>query len=53
MPIVPVAFDYKTKSVVLHEAVYPTMPVDELVNDLKMWYSGFEGKNPEGGVQAP
>lgn len=51
VPIVPVAFDYSTKSVVFGEIVGTEKTVDQVVKDLKKWYSQFQGKNPEMGVR--
>jgi len=53
IPMVPVGFDYKTKRVVMHEPMFVDKPVDELILELKMWFSQFEGKNPEWGVRKP
>jgi 1-acyl-sn-glycerol-3-phosphate acyltransferase len=53
IPIVPVAFDYKTKRVVIHEPIWAEAPVEEMILDLKKWFSGFTGKNPENGVRYP
>ena len=53
IPIVPVAFDYKTKTVVISEPIFPIKPVDEMVIDLKKWFSKFEGKIKEYGVRFP
>jgi len=53
VPIVPVAFDYKAKRVVMHEPIFTDKPADETIQYLKNWYSQFEGKNPEWGVKHP
>ncbi len=51
IPIIPVAFDYKNKQVIMGDVVRTTKEVEEVVSDLKVWYSQFEGKNPENGVR--
>ena len=53
IPIVPVAFDYKSKTVVIHEPIWTNKPVEEVIYDLKVWFSQFTGKNPEWGVKHP
>ena len=53
VPFVPVAFDYKTKRVVMHEPMFTEKTVEETIHYLKTWYSQFEGKNREWGVNKP
>ncbi len=53
IPMVPVGFDYKTKRVVVHEPIFAEKPVEDLIYELKTWFSQFEGKNPELGVRKP
>jgi 1-acyl-sn-glycerol-3-phosphate acyltransferase len=54
VPVFPVGFDYKTKTVKLGEKVWAKdVEVDQLVYDLKTWYSTIEGKNKEWGVRKP
>ncbi|MCB9262466.1 MAG: 1-acyl-sn-glycerol-3-phosphate acyltransferase [Flavobacteriales bacterium] len=50
VPIVPVAFDYKTKTVTMREPMNTDMSVEETIDELKKWYSHFQGKNPQNGV---
>lgn len=51
IPIIPVGFDYPSKTVVLGEAVFATEPVDDVVKALKKWFSQFTGKIPSNGVR--
>jgi 1-acyl-sn-glycerol-3-phosphate acyltransferase len=51
IPIIPVAFDYKSKQVVVHEPMRMTEPVEEVIYKLKKWFSQFEGKNAMKGVK--
>ena len=44
VPVVPVAFDYSKKVVVLHEAFYPTGDIDLDFKILKANYKGIIGK---------
>ena len=50
IPIIPVAFDYPTKTVVMHEPIWANEPVDDLIKKLKRWHSQFKGKNASQGV---
>lgn len=44
VPIIPIAFDYAKKEVVLHEAFYPTGKIDLDFKILKANYNGIIGK---------
>jgi len=44
IPIIPIAFDYFKKQVVLHEAFYPTGNIEEDFKILKANYKGVIGK---------
>ncbi|MFT4523588.1 MAG: 1-acyl-sn-glycerol-3-phosphate acyltransferase [Bacteroidia bacterium] len=48
--ILPVAFDYSTKTVVLGETKRAEGDVHEFVDVLKSWFTQFKGRNPEDGV---
>lgn len=47
VPIIPVAFDYKTKTVVIHEAFYPSGNIENDMPILRNYYKGVVGKKPE------
>ena len=51
VPIVPVAFDYSRKEVVIGEAKHAEGQVEPFIQELKTWYSQFKGKLPENGVR--
>lgn len=53
IPIVPVAFDYTTKKVIMHEAIWAKEPVETVIHELKTWFSQYTGKNPSWGVKDP
>lgn len=53
IPIVPTAIDYSTKTVHIGDPVFVTGDVQESIQDLKVWFSGFKGKYPELGVKRP
>ncbi|HLW33532.1 MAG TPA: 1-acyl-sn-glycerol-3-phosphate acyltransferase [Aequorivita sp.] len=48
VPIIPVAFDYSIKSVVIHDAFYPTGDIEKDTLKLRTLYKGVVGKNKEG-----
>ncbi|MFT7590100.1 MAG: 1-acyl-sn-glycerol-3-phosphate acyltransferase [bacterium] len=50
IPIIPIAFDYRTKTIVMHDPVWANEPIEKVIENLKRWYSQFEGKNPSLGV---
>jgi 1-acyl-sn-glycerol-3-phosphate acyltransferase len=47
VPIIPVAFDYAKKEVVLNEAFYPTGDIQKDFTELKSKYKGIVGRIPE------
>ncbi len=47
VPIIPVAFDYKTKTVKIGAELYPTGDILEDEKKLKQFYQGVVGKIPE------
>ncbi|MCH9659827.1 MAG: 1-acyl-sn-glycerol-3-phosphate acyltransferase [Bacteroidetes bacterium] len=47
VPIIPVAFDYKTKTVVIHQPFYPSGDISLDTVVLRSYYEGVVGKNPE------
>lgn len=47
VPIIPVAFDYSKKEVVLHQAFYPTGDIQKDFEILKSNYKGVLGRIPE------
>ncbi|HIB47973.1 MAG TPA: acyltransferase [Flavobacteriaceae bacterium] len=47
VPIIPVAFDYSTKTVVIHDAFYPTGDIETDMPVLRKLYQGVVGKKPE------
>ena len=47
VPIIPVAFDYKTKHVIVHQPFYPTGNIDDDMPKLRAYYQGVVGKKPE------
>lgn len=48
VPIIPVAFDYATKTVIIHEAFYPTGDIEKDTLKLGYLYKGVVGRNKEG-----
>ncbi|WP_308130736.1 1-acyl-sn-glycerol-3-phosphate acyltransferase, partial [uncultured Flavobacterium sp.] len=46
VPIIPVAFDYAKKEVVLNEAFYPTGDIQKDFAELKSKYKGIVGRIP-------
>src|SRR5690554_3937241 len=48
VPIIPVAFDYSIKSVVIHDAFYPTGDIEKDTLKLRTLYKGVVGKNKVG-----
>lgn len=51
VPILPVAFDYPTKTVVLGELIYATKELDMILKDLHTWHQQYQGKNPADGIR--
>jgi 1-acyl-sn-glycerol-3-phosphate acyltransferase len=51
VPIVPVAFDYSKKEVILHDAFYPTGDIQNDFLSLKNNYKGVVGRIPEYGFE--
>lgn len=47
IPIIPVAFDYKNREVVLHSEFYPTGNIDIDFEALKTCFKGVKGRIPE------
>lgn len=47
VPIVPVAFDYGRKTVVIHPAFFPTGEIDKDLSFLRSLYRDVRGKVPE------
>ena len=47
VPIIPVAFDYENKEVVLHPAFYPTANQTADFEFLKNYFKGVKGRIPE------
>ena len=47
VPIIPVAFDYENKQVILNPAFYPTGIIDADFKLLKNYFTGVKGKIPE------
>ena len=47
VPIIPVAFDYKTKTVKVGAAFYPTGNLEEDLKVLHKFYDGVVGKVPQ------
>ncbi|MBZ0326652.1 MAG: 1-acyl-sn-glycerol-3-phosphate acyltransferase [Altibacter sp.] len=47
VPIVPVAFDYSTRSVTIHKPFYPTGAIEADTKVLRNYYVGVVGKKPE------
>jgi 1-acyl-sn-glycerol-3-phosphate acyltransferase len=44
VPIIPVAFDYRTKTVKIGAAFYPTGDIDPDLEELHQFYDGVIGK---------
>ena len=47
VPIIPVAFDYRTKTVIIHEPFYITNNIEADTKALRALYIGVVGKVPE------
>lgn len=47
VPIIPVAFDYKTKTMVIHKPFYPTGDIEADTIFLRSLFKGVVGKVPE------
>lgn len=47
VPIIPVAFDYRWKKVVIHNAFYPTGDIDSDIKVLRSYYKNVVGKVSE------
>ncbi|NND62216.1 MAG: acyltransferase [Flavobacteriaceae bacterium] len=47
VPIIPVAFDYSTKTVTINEPFYPTGNFEADTKTLRSYYDGVVGKVPE------
>jgi 1-acyl-sn-glycerol-3-phosphate acyltransferase len=47
VPIIPVSFDYKTKTVTINKPFYTTHNVEEDIKFLRSYYVGVVGKKPE------
>ena len=47
VPIIPVSFDYKTKTVKIGEAFYPTGNIEPDITELHKFFNGVIGKIPE------
>ncbi len=47
VPIIPVAFDYKTKTVTIHKPFHPTGDIEKDTITLRAFYKGVVGKKPE------
>jgi len=48
VPIIPVSFDYATKTVAINNAFYPTGDIDADTVKLRTFFEGIVGKNKEG-----
>jgi 1-acyl-sn-glycerol-3-phosphate acyltransferase len=51
VPIIPVGFDFSTKTVVVSKPFYPTDNFDGDMNFLLDFYRKIKGRNPELGIQ--
>lgn len=47
VPIIPVAFDYSTKQVIVHQPFYPSGDIEADIPKLRSYYEGVVGKKPE------
>ncbi|MCZ6595907.1 MAG: 1-acyl-sn-glycerol-3-phosphate acyltransferase [Bacteroidetes bacterium] len=47
VPIIPVSFDYRTKTVKINESFFPTGNIEADTVILRSYYDGVVGKNPE------
>lgn len=47
VPIIPVSFDYKTKTVTINKPFYPTGDIEADTLVLRSYYEGVVGKKPE------
>ena len=47
VPIIPVSFNYKTKTVTINSEFYPTANINDDMPVLRSYYKGVVGKKPE------
>jgi 1-acyl-sn-glycerol-3-phosphate acyltransferase len=47
VPIIPVAFDYAGRRIVIGEPVFPSDCMEKDFEKFRLFYSGFEGKIPD------
>ncbi|MCG9972475.1 1-acyl-sn-glycerol-3-phosphate acyltransferase [Christiangramia crocea] len=47
VPVIPVVFDYGTKTVTIHSPFYPTGNFEKDLKEIQSLYKGVEGKIPE------
>jgi len=47
VPIIPISFDYKTKTVTINEPFHPTGDIEADTVVLRSYYDGVVGKKPE------
>ena len=50
IPIYLVGFDYPTKTIVIHDAYYPSGNIDDDMPEIMKFFGGITGKNPELGL---
>ena len=50
VPIIRVALDYHTKSVIFSEPFYPTDDAEKDIKDIRDWFKPYKGYFPEKGV---
>lgn len=51
IPIVPIAFDYEKKSIIISKPFTPTGDIEADMNVLKKYFKGVKGKFPEKGFE--
>lgn len=51
VPIVKVAFDYATKTMIIEEPVFTRGEMEKEIEELKEYYRQFKGKHPELGIR--
>ncbi|PCJ67750.1 MAG: acyltransferase [Bacteroidetes bacterium] len=53
IPILRIAFDYGSKTLVIDDIYQVNKELDETIIDFKIWFSQYKGKNSENGVKWP
>lgn len=47
VPIIPIAIDYPTKTIVSTQVIMPTGDIEKEMQEIKLYFKDYKGKNPE------